>query len=73
MMSPGVVDWSMSWMKVKLVGVLLLLGAHGAMEGWTKKFAAGANTKSSRFYRIVNELPAVIMVVIVAMVIAKPF
>jgi putative membrane protein len=70
---PGVVDWSMAWMPVKLVAVLGLLGAHGAMEGWTAKFARGANTKSPKFYRIINEVPTLLMIVIVAMVIAKPF
>ncbi|TAK97997.1 MAG: protoporphyrinogen oxidase HemJ [Rhodospirillaceae bacterium] len=71
--APGVVDWSMAWMPVKLVCVLGLFGAHGAMESWTRKFATGANTKSPRFYRIVNEVPTLLMIVIVAMVIAKPF
>jgi putative membrane protein len=70
---PGVVDWSMGWMPVKLVSVLGLLGMHGAMEVWTKKFARGENTHTQRFYRIVNEVPTLLMIVIVAMVIAKPF
>jgi len=61
------------WMHAKLAAVVLLFGAHGALEGWTKKFARGANTKSPRFYRMVNEIPAVLMVIIVAMVIARPF
>jgi putative membrane protein len=70
---PGVVNWSMGWMPVKLVAVLGLLGAHGAMEVWAKKFARGENTHSQRFYRIINEVPTLLMIVIVVMVIAKPF
>jgi putative membrane protein len=69
----GVVDWHMGWMHVKLLAVLGLFGAHGAMEAWTAKFARGANTHSAKFYRIINEVPTVLMIVIVAMVIAKPF
>jgi putative membrane protein len=61
------------WMHVKLTAVVLLFAAHGVLEGWTRTFARGANTKSPRFFRAVNEIPAVLMVIIVAMVIAKPF
>ncbi len=64
---------TMGWMHVKLTAVALLFGAHGAMEGWTRKFATGTNTKSARFYRIANEIPTVIMIVIVVMVIVRPF
>jgi putative membrane protein len=69
----GVVDWHMGWMHVKLLAVLLLFGAHGAMEAWTAKFARGVNTRSAKFYRVFNEVPTFLMIVIAAMVIAKPF
>jgi putative membrane protein len=69
----GVVDWHMGWMHVKLLAVLGLFAAHGMMEAWTAKFARGANTHSAKFYRVFNEIPTVLMIVIVAMVIAKPF
>jgi putative membrane protein len=73
LIASGVVDWHMGWMHVKLLAVLCLFGAHGAMEAWTAQFARGANTHSAKFYRIFNEVPTVLMIIVVAMVIAKPF
>ena len=70
---PGVVDWSMGWIYVKLAAVLALLVMHGLMEKWLAAFQRDANTRSSRFFRIVNEVPAVLMIIIVVMVVAKPF
>jgi putative membrane protein len=40
---------------------------------WRRDFERGANTKSQRFYRLVNEVPAVLMVLIVILVVVKPF
>jgi putative membrane protein len=73
LLGSGVVDWHMGWMHVKLLAVLGLFAAHGMMEAWTAKFARGANTRSAKFYRVFNEIPTVLMIIIVAMVIAKPF
>ena len=73
LLSSGMVDWHMGWMHAKLLAVLCLFGVHGAMEAWTAKFARGANTHSAKFYRIVNEIPTLLMIIIVALVIAKPF
>ncbi len=70
---PGVVDWSMGWIYVKLASVLIMFAMHGMMEAWLAKFARDANTHSSRFFRIVNEVPAVLMIIIVIMVVTKPF
>lgn len=61
------------WMHVKLVAVLLMTGAHGALTRWRKAFAADANIRSSKFYRIFNEVPTVLMIVVIIMVIGKPF
>jgi putative membrane protein len=46
---------------------------HGLVEKWLAAFQRDANTQSSRFFRIINEVPAVLMIVIVVMVVAKPF
>ncbi|MGE4062629.1 MAG: protoporphyrinogen oxidase HemJ [Rhodospirillaceae bacterium] len=67
------VDWSQAWIYVKLAFVAGLGFMHGRMERWTKDFAADANTRSARYYRIANELPAVFMIGIVIMVVLKPF
>jgi putative membrane protein len=58
---------------VKLTCVLLLTGLHGAMSKWRREFMEDRNTRSPKFYRIVNEIPTVLLVVIVVMVIVRPF
>ncbi len=73
LLSTGVVDWSMGWIYVKLASVLIMFGIHGFLEMCLAKFARDANTYSSRFFRIINEVPALLMIVIVIMVAVKPF
>ena len=70
---PGAIDWSAGWIYVKLTAVLGMFAAHGMMARWRREFAAGENRRSARFYRIANEVPALLMVVIVVMVVVKPF
>ena len=72
-LTPGVLDWSAGWWHVKLVAVLLMSGAHGAMSKWRREFLEDRNRRSQRFYRIANEVPTVLMLVIVVTVIVKPF
>jgi protoporphyrinogen IX oxidase len=67
------VDWSQVWIYVKLAFVAGLGVMQGRMERWTKEFARDANTRSAKYYRIANELPAVFMIIIVIMVVLKPF
>jgi putative membrane protein len=62
-----------SWMQAKFVLVLALSALHGLNAKWTKDFAADRNRRSARFYRIMNEVPALLMVAIVILVIVKPF
>jgi protoporphyrinogen IX oxidase len=61
------------WFHGKLLLVLLLSGVHGMLSARVRDFANDANTKSQKFYRIINEVPAVLMVGIVILVIVKPF
>lgn len=61
------------WLHVKLGFVLLLSGLHGMFSRWRKDFAKDANKKSEKFFRIVNELPALLLVIIVFLVVFKPF
>jgi putative membrane protein len=65
--------WSQGWFHLKLLLVILLSGLHGAFSRWRRDFEQGKNTKTQRFYRIVNEVPAVLMAVIVTLVVVKPF
>lgn len=72
-MTPGVVDWGSGWPWVKAVGVIAMSGMHGWLGARRKEFAAGRNTRSGRTYRLANEVPTVLMVIIVIMVVVKPF
>jgi len=64
---------SAGWFHVKLLLVLLLTGVHGFLAGRVREFAADQNRYSTKFYRILNEVPTVLMIGIVIMVIVKPF
>ena len=72
-LTPGVIDWGAGWWHVKLAAVLLLSGFHGELSRWRRAFLEDRNRRPARFYRIANEVPTVLMVVIVLMVIARPF
>jgi putative membrane protein len=61
------------WFHLKLACVLALSGVHGYFAAGVRKFADDRNTTSERTWRILNEVPAVLMVVIVLLVILKPF
>jgi protoporphyrinogen IX oxidase len=61
------------WFDIKLVLVLLLSAMHGAFARWTRDFGADRNTRSERFYRIVNEVPTLLMIAIVILAVVKPF
>ena len=73
LLSPGVVDWSMGWIYVKLAFVLGLGFTHGMMEKWRTAFAADANTNPAKLYRMINEVPTLLMIGIVFLVVLKPF
>ena len=60
------------WIHVKLFCVVLLTGIHHMLMAYTKKFARDENTKGEKFYRILNEIPALLMIVIVIMVVVRP-
>jgi putative membrane protein len=68
------IDWSKDgWFHAKLLLVIVLSGFSGLLAKWTKDFAADRNTRSPRFYRIVNEVPTVLMILIVILVVVRPF
>lgn len=72
--TPGIIDWThFNWWHVKLVMVLLMTGFQGAAGKWRRQFLEDRNQKPERYYRIANEVPTILMMVIVIMVIAKPF
>jgi protoporphyrinogen IX oxidase len=71
--TPGVVDWSSGWIYAKLTLVAGLTLFHHLLARWHKDFAAGDYRRSERFYRVINEVPTVIMIGIVILVVVKPF
>lgn len=60
------------WLWIKLLFVLGMTAFHGSCGRWLKRFATDKNTQEERYFRIVNEVPTVLMLVIVALVIWKP-
>ena len=67
------VDWSQKWPWVKAVMVILMSAFHGLLGRYRRAFAEDRNDKTSRFFRSINEIPTVLMIIIVIMVVAKPF
>ena len=65
--------YTSGWFHGKLTLVLILSAVHGFFSRAVKDFAADRNTRSQKFYRIINEVPTVLMVLIVILVIVKPF
>ena len=72
-LTPGIINWSAGWWWVKLTAVLLLSGFHGMLSRWRRDFLEDRNTRPQRFYRIANEVPTLLVIVIVVMVIVRPF
>ena len=61
------------WFHGKFALVIVLSGVHGFFSRWVKDFAADRNTRNQKFYRIINEVPTVLMIGIVILVVVKPF
>ena len=60
------------WMQIKIVSVLILTHYHFILGRYLQDFATDSNRKSSRFYRIINEVPTIILIVVVFVVVFKP-
>ncbi|MEQ3625693.1 MAG: protoporphyrinogen oxidase HemJ [Celeribacter sp.] len=71
--TPGVVDWSAVWPWTKAAAVLAMTWFHMWLGKRRKDFVAGTNTRAGRTYRIMNELPTLLLVIIVISVVARPF
>ncbi len=74
----GTIAWmsaayTQPWFHLKIAAVLAITAMHGANAAWVRGFREDANTRSEKFYRIMNEVPALFMVVAVVAVIVKPF
>ena len=65
-------DWSAVWLHIKLVCIGALMFTHMKMAAWRRSFESDANTKSQKYFRFANEVPTLLMVIIVFMVVLKP-
>jgi putative membrane protein len=63
----------MRWLHLKLALVFVLIGYHGACFALLQQFAADRNSHSERWYRLFNEIPALLLIAIVILVVVKPF
>ena len=73
LLTPGLIDWSNGWIHVKLGLVILLSAYHGFLSRWRRAFERDEVPYSSRFFRIVNEIPPLFTIFIVILVIVRPF
>ena len=62
-----------TWLQVKFTLVVIMSGVHGAYADWFKAFARGENKHSARFFRLWNEIPAILLIGILIMVLVQPF
>jgi putative membrane protein len=65
--------YASGWLQAKVVLVLLLSGMHGFFLGCARDFAVDHNRHSQKFYRIINEVPTILMIGIVILAVVKPF
>ena len=72
-LTPGIVDWKAGWWHGKMLGIVVMTLFHHDLAYARKKFARDGNTRSERGWRIANEVPTLALVLIVVMVIVKPF
>ncbi|ABV95185.1 UPF0093 membrane protein [Dinoroseobacter shibae DFL 12 = DSM 16493] len=72
-MTPGIVDWSAFWPYTKLAAILGMTWFHMWCAGQRKELLAGTSTTTGRRYRMMNEVPTLLLLVIVFSVIARPF
>ncbi len=73
MAMPGIVDWQMIWMWGKLASVLLLTVFHFWLASKRKELIAGTCQVSGKTFKLMNEIPTVLLIVIVVFVVVKPF
>lgn len=65
--------FSQGWMHVKLLLVLILSGIHGFYAASARKFANGARPRTEKFWRLMNEVPAIGALIIAVLAVWKPF
>ena len=69
----GIVNWNEKWIYFKLSAVVLMLVVHYLLTGYRKGFFLDKNKHSKKFYKIFNEVPMILLIIIVLLVYLKPF
>ena len=70
--SQGIISLSLLWMKIKLGLVIILTAYHFYLLAVLKDFQIDNNTKSSKFFRVINEVPTILLIIIIFIVVFKP-
>lgn len=73
MLAYGLYHFGGGWLHVKITAVFLLSAYHGFLVGSAKRFARGENKYSAKTWRVLNEVPTVLMIIAVIMVMVQPF
>lgn len=71
LLTPGIVSFGSVWIWVKLLSVFILSGFHGFLSKSVEKFAVGENELSAKQWRLLNEVPTLLMILIVSAVVFK--
>ena len=73
MATPGIVDWSAGWIWAKIALIVAMTAVHGGLARWRRDFAADRNVRPAKFYRVMNEVPTLLLIGIVILAVVKPF
>lgn len=65
--------WSSGWMHLKLSCIIVLVGFHHMLNHWRRSLATGDCQRSANFFRLINEIPTILLIIIVISVVVKPF
>ena len=70
LINPGLLE--QPWMQYKVVALVVMTGVHASLSRWRRFFAIDKNTFSPTFFRVINEIPTVLMIIIVLLAVLKP-
>ena len=69
----GIINWAEKWIYFKLLAVIILLVVHYSLTRYRKTFFMDKNDNSAKFYKILNEVPTILLIIIILLVYLKPF
>ena len=72
-LAQGAPLWAQGWWWAKLVFLAGMFTMHGLLSRWRRDFEADRNTRSAKFYRVMNEVPTVLLIGIVIFAVVKPW